>query len=119
MKVEIDINNRLYDDIKEMCDLNGIVIEEYILNTISDSFYTLKYGDLNEKFNKKEEKEKETIVVVEETKEKKKTTTRKKSTKKEETIVNKEENEDKSVNEKDIDDDEPKTIKRKRTLKVK
>lgn len=56
MEVKIDIIDKLYKEIDEMCSLNSISVEDYIVNLVMDNYYTLKWGDLNEKLNKKEEK---------------------------------------------------------------
>lgn len=59
MKIKIDIPDKLYDEIKEMCDYNSLTIENYVTQTIMDNYYTIKFGDLNEKIkNVREKKEK-------------------------------------------------------------
>ena len=55
MEITIDIVNRTYEQIKEMCDFNGIAVERYVLDCVLDNFNIMKYGDLNEKFKPKEE----------------------------------------------------------------
>lgn len=71
MEIKIDIPDKLYDEIKEMCDYNSLTIENYVIETIMDNYYTFKFGDLNEKIKnvrekkeqpKVEEKKKEEIV---------------------------------------------------------
>ena len=71
MEIKIDIPDKLYDEIKEMCDYNSLTIENYVTQTIMDNYYTIKFGDLNEKIKnvrekkeqpKVEEKKKEEIV---------------------------------------------------------
>ena len=71
MEIKIDIPDKLYDEIKEMCDYNSLTIENYVIETIMDNYYTIKFGDLNEKIKnvrekkeqpKVEEKKKEEIV---------------------------------------------------------
>ena len=47
MKIEINLPKKLYEEIKELCEYNKISVEKYLYDCISDSFYTLKYGDLN------------------------------------------------------------------------
>lgn len=47
MKIEINLPKKLYEEIKELCEYNKISVEKYLCDCISDSFYTLKYGDLN------------------------------------------------------------------------
>ena len=55
MKVEIDLPDRLYCEIRELCEHNNQTIDRYIVDCISDAYYTLKYGDLNLKINKNKE----------------------------------------------------------------
>ena len=71
MEIKIDIPDKLYDELKEMCDYNSLTIENYVTQTIMDNYYTIKFGDLNEKIKnvrekkeqpKVEEKKKEEIV---------------------------------------------------------
>lgn len=58
MEIKIDIPDKLYDEIKEMCDYNLLTIENYVTQTIMDNYYTIKFGDLNEKIkNVREKKE--------------------------------------------------------------
>lgn len=53
MVIKIDINDRLYQDISDLCQANNIKIYQYIIDVVMDNFYTLKYGDLNDKINEK------------------------------------------------------------------
>ena len=55
MKVEIDLPDRLYEEIRELCEYNNLTIDRYIIDCVSDTYYTLKYGDLNLKINKDKE----------------------------------------------------------------
>ena len=55
MKLEIDLPDRLYEEIRELCEYNNLTIDRYIIDCISDAYYTLKYGDLNLKINKDKE----------------------------------------------------------------
>ena len=55
MKVEIDLPDRLYEEIRELCEYNNLTIDRYIIDCVSDAYYTLKYGDLNLKINKDKE----------------------------------------------------------------
>ena len=55
MKVEVDLPDRLYEEIRELCEYNNQTIDRYIVDCISDTYYTLKYGDLNLKINKGKE----------------------------------------------------------------
>lgn len=50
MEVTINIIDRIYDQIKEMTQFNGITIEKYVLDCVLDKFNIMKYGDINEKF---------------------------------------------------------------------
>lgn len=74
MEITINIIDRNYDQIKEFCDFNNILIEDYIVRCVEDDFFTRKYGDLNEKLNppKVEEKPPQQETKKEETTEKKK-----------------------------------------------
>lgn len=71
MEIKIDIPDKLYEELKEMCDYNSLTIENYVIETIMDNYYTIKFGDLNEKIKnvrgkkeqpKVEENKKEEIV---------------------------------------------------------
>jgi len=55
MEIILDIPDKTYDEIMEMCNYNNITIDDYIFNCTLDNFNLMKYGDLNEKLNKKEE----------------------------------------------------------------
>lgn len=58
MEIKIDIPDKLYEELKEMCDYNSLTIENYVIETIMDNYYTIKFGDLNEKIkNVREKKE--------------------------------------------------------------
>lgn len=63
MKIEVDLPDRLYEEIRELCEYNNESIDKYIIECISDTYYTLKYGDLNLKINNKNTK---TTLKVEE-----------------------------------------------------
>lgn len=63
MKIEIDIPDRLFEDVKELCEYNDEPIDKYIVDCISDAYYTLKYGDLNLKLNKNKEETKKTEKI--------------------------------------------------------
>ena len=54
MKIEIDVPDRLYSEIRELCEYNNQQIDRYVIDCISDTYYTLKYGDLNLKLNEKQ-----------------------------------------------------------------
>lgn len=70
MKVEVDLPDRLYEEIRELCEYNNQTIDRYILDCISDTYYTLKYGDLNLKINKGKEDLKTDEKIVEKTEKK-------------------------------------------------
>lgn len=108
----IELDNRLYKDIVQWCEINGVECIKYIEKTLRERLATDKYGDLNEKIEKKfSVKEKEEIMV-----EKPDT----------EVINNMKENKTEVVEEKENDNkketllvsEEP-VVKKKRTLKTK
>lgn len=70
MKVEVDLPDRLYEEIRELCEYNNQTIDRYILDCISDTYYTLKYGDLNLKINKNKEDLKTDEKIIEKTEKK-------------------------------------------------
>lgn len=70
MKVEVDLPDRLYEEIRELCEYNNQTIDRYILDCISDTYYTLKYGDLNLKINKGKEDLKADEKIIEKTEKK-------------------------------------------------
>ena len=70
MKVEVDLPDRLYEEIKELCEYNNQTIDRYIVDCISDTYYTLKYGDLNLKISKNKEELKTDEKIVEKTEKK-------------------------------------------------
>lgn len=70
MKVEVDLPDRLYEEIRELCEYNNQTIDMYIVDCISDTYYTLKYGDLNLKINKGKEDLKADEKIIEKTEKK-------------------------------------------------
>ena len=72
MEIKIDIPDKLYEELKEMCNYNSLTIENYVIETIMDNYYTIKFGDLNEKIKNVREK-KEQPKVEEKKKEVKQT----------------------------------------------
>lgn len=70
MKVEVDLPDRLYEEIRELCEYNNQTIDRYIVDCISDTYYTLKYGDLNLKINKGKEDLKADEKIIEKTEKK-------------------------------------------------
>lgn len=73
-EVKIEIANKLYNEILEMCKFNSITVENYVLNCVMDNFYTLKFGDINEKLQPKQEKSID-VTKSDDTKEEKKSET--------------------------------------------
>ena len=57
MNISLEIPDRLYIDIKSYCEQADLPFDKFIESLISDQFYTLKYGDLNE-LNKSKQKPK-------------------------------------------------------------
>lgn len=55
MEIKIEIIDRVYNEIEDMCNFNGITIEDYVLKAVMDNYYIMKYGDLNTKFKKNDE----------------------------------------------------------------
>ena len=70
MKIEVNLPDRLYEEIRELCEYNNQTIDEYIVDCISDTYYTLKYGDLNLKISKDKEDLKTDEKIVEKTEKK-------------------------------------------------
>lgn len=67
MEIKVDIPDKIYNEIDEMCKFNSITLEDYVVECVMDNFYTLKYGDLNVKLGlvteeKKVEKKEEVVV---------------------------------------------------------
>ena len=67
MKIEVNLPDRLYEEIRELCEYNNQTIDGYIVDCISDTYYTLKYGDLNLKISKDKEDLKTDEKIVEKT----------------------------------------------------
>lgn len=70
MKIEVNLPDRLYEEIRELCEYNNQTIDGYIVDCISDTYYTLKYGDLNLKISKDKEDLKTDEKIVEKTEKK-------------------------------------------------
>ena len=66
MKINIEIVDRNYEQIKEFCEFNNIKLEDYIVQCVEDDFFTRKYGDLNEKLKKEEPKQEKVLEKTEE-----------------------------------------------------
>lgn len=54
MKIEIEIDDWIYNRIKDFCMINKIDTSEYISEIIIEKYNIDKYGDLNEKIKKVE-----------------------------------------------------------------
>lgn len=54
MDFEIRIDKRLYEDIEQYCQVNGLDIGKYCTDVLRKQLTLDKYGDLNEKFTPKE-----------------------------------------------------------------
>lgn len=93
MKINIEIIDRLYEQIKSMCDFNNITVENYIIDCVTDAFNIMKYGDLNEKIqNETTEKKLEEKTSTDKIEEKPKKKVGRPKKVKEEKIVEKQEN---------------------------
>lgn len=67
MVVEIDIIDRVFRNIEDFCETNGLDINEYMSNAVMERYNLDKYGDLNDKLVKKEDvKEVVKPVIIEE-----------------------------------------------------
>ena len=51
MEINIDLPDKIYEEINTMCEYNGITIIKYVFDCVLDNYNTMKYGDLNEKLN--------------------------------------------------------------------
>lgn len=51
MEIKIDIPDKVYNEISEMCEFNSISVENFAFQCIMDSFNLMKYDDLNKKLN--------------------------------------------------------------------
>lgn len=120
MEIILNIPDKVYNEIMEMCKYNNITIDDYIFNCTLDNFNIMKYGDLNEKLNINQEQpkiEKEEVVI-------KKKVGRPRKKKEEPNIEEKNiqieniEEVKNNTNNAIIDDNKPKTIKRTRVLKT-
>lgn len=54
MIVEFDIPKRLYDDLKNWCEINNTDINKYVSLKIRGALTLDKFGDLNERVKKKQ-----------------------------------------------------------------
>lgn len=117
MEVVINIPDKTYNEIFEMCNYNGITVDEYIFNCTLDNYNLMKYADLNEKLNKEVETkvEEKPQEIVE-----KKKVGRPKKKKEEEIKVEKTEVPSVKVIPQEVKvEEKPTTIKRTRILKTK
>ena len=56
MKITIDIDDRLCEDIKAFCKLNNMTYTKYLSQIITERFNIDRFGDLNEKIKPRKEK---------------------------------------------------------------
>ena len=49
MRVEIELIDRIYNNICDFCEANGVDAYEYMSDAITEKYNLDKYGDLNEK----------------------------------------------------------------------
>lgn len=56
MEIKIEIPNKLYNEILELCSYNNISFDDYIFDSIMDNYNSLIHVNLNEKIKEKEEK---------------------------------------------------------------
>lgn len=69
MQVILDIPDKVYNEIMDMCSYNNIVFDDYALDCILDNFNLMKYSDLNEKLGIVKEQKVESPKVEEKPKE--------------------------------------------------
>ena len=55
MRITIELNDKLGEDIKKFCKLNNMTYTEYLSKMIEKQFNLDRFGDLNLKFKKKSE----------------------------------------------------------------
>lgn len=48
MKIELDFNDRQYNDIETYCKSNNLDIKEYLIGVITEKHTINKFGDLND-----------------------------------------------------------------------
>lgn len=67
MIVQIELNDRLYNDIAHKAEMESVDVFRYISQLVEDKFYIDKYGDLNELIgNKSKSVETKPIKKIEE-----------------------------------------------------
>lgn len=115
MQVILDIPDKVYNEIMDMCSYNDIVFDDYALDCILDNFNLMKYSDLNEKLGIVKEQKVEPPKVEEKPNEviEKKKVGRPKKKKVEPPI------ELPKIEEKIVEEETPKITKRTRILKTK
>lgn len=52
MVLEIDLNERLFKNILNYCEVNNLDVNDYVASIISNGFYTDTWGDMNQMLNK-------------------------------------------------------------------
>lgn len=65
MTVEIEFDHRLSSILDEICEANGISVEEYVVDAVRQKVDLDRYGDLNDKFAKKEEEDEAAYIMNE------------------------------------------------------
>ena len=55
IEIKIDIPKRSMDAIKQYCEMNNLILEEYISNCIVTQNNIDRYGDLNKKYGNDDE----------------------------------------------------------------
>ena len=67
MRITIEVDDKLGDNIKRFCKLNNMTYTEYLSKIIEEKFNIDRFGDLNEKINKKKPVLKPIEYIEEET----------------------------------------------------
>ena len=67
MRITIEVDDKLVDNIKRFCKLNNMTYTEYLSKIIEEKFNIDRFGDLNEKINKKKPVLKPIEYIEEET----------------------------------------------------
>lgn len=103
MRITIEVEDKLGENIKRFCKLNNLTYTEYLSRIIEEKFNIDRFGDLNEKVSKN----KPVLIPVVHNEDKE--NTKQETT----TVINSEENKITEVNE------VTESIKKKRQLKIK
>lgn len=118
MKIELDFNDRQYNDIELYCKSNNLDIHSYLIDIITEKHSINKFGDLNDIIPKVIEES--TVVVKKRGRPKKITEDKKEENTTVETPIKEDTEKEKLILEdKEIEQTVIKpTVKRKRTLKT-